>query len=231
MDLWPTYLHLGGEPPPLIRSTSWTYPGSFKELPLVGQLSLQQVDNVYPFLPLIQFKDHPICTHDSQDHAMTSVDDDTSAARHAIELPLLSGSDQHHCHQDHDHPHHHHHPHHAHLIMDGCIWPGLPHELIERVVAFLHVPDIIRLCSVSKLWNSITSSPNFLTTFEETYVGRYSALMFQCNSTLKQKLQTPWLALYDTVDNKWYSSYASPHCIHLVLSSFFFSMKKILHWY
>jgi hypothetical protein len=90
--------------------------------------------------------------------------------------------------------------------LDRCIWHRLPHELLERILAFLHIPDIVRLRSVSKLWNSLASSPNFLATFEESYAARSSAFMFQCAAAPKQKLQTtPWLAHYDLAENRWYS--------------------------
>eukprot|EP00250_Pteridium_aquilinum_P001708 c11911_g1_i1 orf=137-409(+) len=57
MDLSLAYLCVAGEPPPPICSafSQWAQKGSVKELPLVGQLSLPQVDNVYPFLPLNGF--------------------------------------------------------------------------------------------------------------------------------------------------------------------------------
>ncbi|MCO5554049.1 hypothetical protein L7F22_007575 [Adiantum nelumboides] len=210
MDLSLTYLCVGGEPPPPVHSpfSPWAQKGAVKELPLVGQLSLPKVDNVYPFLLLNGFsKPHkkPQTCHPSrddmnpqsedsivEDNAPHNDPDSVSAGYGVVELPLLW---QHPSLQQGDHP-----P----LFLDGSIWRNLPRDLLEKIAAFLHVPDAVRLCVVSKLWNSFPYSPPFRKTFTESHIGGSSTLMFQCDS-LKHKLQTPWLAMYDTVDNRWYS--------------------------
>lgn len=211
MDLSLTYLCVGGEPPPPICSafSQWAYKGAMKELPLVGQLSLPQVDNVYPFLLLNGFsklhKKPQVCppspddmnpqTDDApidDDYALDDDHDSVTARHGVVELPLLW-----------QHPSLHHHAPHPNSL-DGSIWSHLPHDLMEKIAAFLHVPDAVRLCVVSKQWNSFPCSPHFLKTFGESHICGSSTLMFQCDSS-KNKLQAPWLALYDTVDNRWYS--------------------------
>lgn len=185
----------------------WAQKGAVKELPLVGQLSLPQVDNVYPFLLLNGFSKlqkkaqtcHPSPDDMSSENSIVEDDDashddsdSVSAGYGVVELPLLW---QHASLQQEDQ---------RSLCLDGSIWQRLPLDLIEKIVAYLHVPDAVRLCVVSKLWNSFPCSPSFLKTFAESHIGRSSTFMFQCDS-LKHKLQTPWLAMYDTVDNRWYS--------------------------
>lgn len=83
--------------------------------------------------------------------------------------------------------------------MDCSIWKNLPQDVIERVIAFLHVPDAIRTSVVSKEWNSITRSPNFRKICAECGNTRSHVFIFQC------ELQSTWLAAYDSVASRWYS--------------------------
>lgn len=212
MDLSLAYLCVGGKPssPTCSPFSQWARKGAVKELPLVGQLSLPpHVDNVYPFLLLNGFsklqKKPQVCTPlpddmnpQSDDEGINdedAYDDDhdfVGARNGIIELPLLwqhqSSQHQHRLHPN---------------SLDGFIWSHLPYDLMENIAAFLHVPDAVRLCIVSKQWNSFPYSPHFLRTFHEANICGSSALMFQCMSS--KKLRIPWLALYDTVDNRWYS--------------------------
>eukprot|EP00250_Pteridium_aquilinum_P009408 c18648_g1_i2 orf=193-1779(-) len=127
---------------------------------------------------------------DDDDDVDHDDDHDSLASRNGVvELPLLWQ-------YLHASPH----PH----SLDGSIWCNLPHDLMEKIAAFLHVPDAVRLRVVSKQWNSFPFSRQFLRTFEESHICGSSTLMFQCDCS-KNKLQTPWLAVYDTVDNRWYS--------------------------
>ncbi|KAH7293128.1 hypothetical protein KP509_28G013100 [Ceratopteris richardii] len=90
------------------------------------------------------------------------------------------------------------------LSLDDFIWSKLPIDLVEKIAAFLHVPDVVRLSVVSKQWNAFPCSPSFLKAFTESHKCESSALMFQFGVSVN-KPQTPWLAMYDIVDNRWYS--------------------------
>ncbi|CAK9214514.1 unnamed protein product [Sphagnum jensenii] len=46
--------------------------------------------------------------------------------------------------------------------MEEEIWRKLPQELLERILASLPLPSLLRLCTVCKCWNSLFMSPKFL---------------------------------------------------------------------
>ncbi|KAH8931741.1 hypothetical protein BDL97_19G037500 [Sphagnum fallax] len=46
--------------------------------------------------------------------------------------------------------------------MEEKIWRKLPQELLERILASLPLPSLLRLCTVCKCWNSLFMSPKFL---------------------------------------------------------------------
>ncbi|KAL2609590.1 hypothetical protein R1flu_028163 [Riccia fluitans] len=49
-----------------------------------------------------------------------------------------------------------------HDSMDAKLWSRLPEDLMQRVLVFLPIPDVLRLRCVSKSWNSLLSTRRFL---------------------------------------------------------------------
>eukprot|EP00249_Psilotum_nudum_P025055 c29361_g2_i1 orf=434-1912(-) len=88
--------------------------------------------------------------------------------------------------------------------MDSALWSNLPHDAIERIVAFMHVPDALRTSVVSKQWRSIMSSPTFLSLCAESSSSGSFCLVFQCGHGKKPQ-RSAWLAAYDPMCVRWYS--------------------------
>lgn len=155
-----------------------------KELPLVGQVSLPPVDHLHSSLPVADLMQLPFMDH-MREHLAS---DGNVLVDKEKELPLLWRSQEQKRGQ----------------TMDCTVWRNLPHDVIERVMAFLHVPDAIRICMVSKHWRSIIRSPNFLQVCAECPNGGSYVLIFQCQRG-KSKQQATWLAAYDPMASRWYS--------------------------